>query len=71
MSAELVASAHKIVLISLPRVRACLGFDGAILIERGARGLALRAAVRGILRPLMEKWAALERSGHRLEIQPT
>ena len=56
MSAELVASAHKIVLISLPRVRACLGFDGAILIERGPEAWALRTAVRGILRPLMEKW---------------
>ena len=70
MSAELVASAHKIVLISLPRVRACLGFDGAILIERGPEAWALRAAVRGILRPLMEKWPPS--SGAAIvDIQPT
>jgi hypothetical protein len=34
MSAELVASAHKTVHISLSRDRARLGSDGAILIER-------------------------------------
>ena len=34
MSAELVASAHKTVHISLPRDRARLGSDVAILIER-------------------------------------
>ena len=33
MSAELAASAHKIVHISHPRNRVPLGFDGAILIE--------------------------------------
>ena len=34
MSAELAASAHKTVRISLPRDRARLGSDVAILIER-------------------------------------
>jgi len=40
MSAELVASAHKTVHISLSRDRARLGFDGAILIERAFAELA-------------------------------
>ena len=40
MSAELVASAHKTVLISLSQDRARLGSDGAILIERAFAELA-------------------------------
>ena len=40
MSAELVASAHKTVHISLSRDRARLGSDGAILIERAFAELA-------------------------------
>ena len=41
MSADLVASAHKTVHISLPRDGAPLGSDGAILIERAFAELAL------------------------------
>ena len=40
MSAALVASAHKTVLISLSQDRARLGSDGAILIERAFAELA-------------------------------